>query len=146
MVIPNPLQPQQLCHRCDPSQFSFQTTAELNDFNEIIGQNRAVEAIRFGIGIQHEGFNLFVLGANGTGKRTAVSQYLSQRVINEPRPSDWCYVYNFDHPHKPRAIKLPPGQGIQFREDMKRLVKELATVIQAAFSGDEYNLKKKKRC
>ncbi|MCP5096449.1 MAG: AAA family ATPase [Chloroflexi bacterium] len=143
MVIPNPLQPQQLCHRCDPSQFSFQTTAELNDFNEIIGQTRAVEAIRFGIGIPHEGFNLFVLGANGTGKRTAVSQYLSQRVINEPRPHDYCYVYNFAHPHKPDAIKLLAGQGIQFRDDMRRLVKELSTVIQAAFSGDEYNLKKK---
>jgi lon-related putative ATP-dependent protease len=144
MIIPNPLTSAQLCRHCNSAQFSFQTTAELNDFHEIIGQDRAVEAIRFGIGISHEGFNLFVLGANGTGKRTAVTQYLSQRVSQEPRPNDWCYVFNFAHPHKPSAIKLSPGRAVIFRDDMKRLVKELTTVIQAAFSSDKYNQKKKR--
>ena len=135
--------PQQLYRRCDPEQFPFQTTSEINDFDEIIGQDRAVAAIRFGIGIEHEGFNLFALGANGTGKRTAVHQFLSRRVAGEPTPKDWCYVHNFAQPHKPVAIQLPAGKGITFRNDMKRLVNDLVTVIPAAFSGDDYNAKKK---
>ncbi|MCA9922992.1 MAG: AAA family ATPase, partial [Anaerolineales bacterium] len=141
--MPMRLLPEQLYRRCDPTQFSFQLTSEINDFDDIIGQDRAVAAIRFGIGIQHEGFNLYALGANGTGKLTSVSQYLSRRVENEPTPNDWCYVYNFAQPHKPIAVQLPSGRGVQFREDIKRLVKDLATVIPAAFSGDDYSAKKK---
>ena len=135
--------PQLLYRRCDPKQFSFQTTSELDEFYEIIGQERAVEAIRFGIGIEHEGFNLFALGANGTGKRTAVYQFLSQRVEGKPTPNDWCYVHNFSQPHKPKAIQLPAGRGVTYRDDMKRLVDDLATVIPAAFSSEDYTSKKK---
>lgn len=143
MTIPTALRPDQLIKRCDPHQFSFETTAELNDFEEIIGQKRAVEAIRFGVSISHEGFNLFALGANGTGKRTAVLQFLTHRAAQKPTPNDWCYVFNFEQPHKPRAIDLPAGQGFVFRDDMQRLVADLETVIPAAFSNDEYIAKKK---
>lgn len=143
MATPSPLSPKQLYHRCDPAQFSFASTADLNEFDEIIGQARAVEAIRFGVGIRHEGFNLFALGANGTGKRTAVTQYLSHRTTKMDTPNDWCYVYNFEKPHQPRAIDLPAGQGVVFRENMERLVTDLETVIPAAFSNEEFTAKKK---
>ena len=79
MTIPNALKPSALYRRCDPAQFSFQTTAELEAQSEIIGKARAVDAIRFGIGIHHDGYNLFVLGPNGVGKNTTTNQFLTQR-------------------------------------------------------------------
>ena len=53
-----PLKPQQLYQACDHAQFRFQTTADLEDMTEIIGQMRAMDAIRFGTGIHHNGYNL----------------------------------------------------------------------------------------
>lgn len=128
---------------CDPSQFSFGTTDELEDLTEIIGQERALEAIRFAIGIPHEGFNLFVLGPNGLGKQTAVDYFLKQKAASEPTPDDWCYVYNFEQPHRPHALRLPPGKANRFRADMKRLVEGMHTVIPAAFASEEYRAQKK---
>lgn len=88
MAIPNPLPTESLRRPCNPEQFQFTTTADLPDLDDIIGQERAVEAIRFGIGIQHDGFNLFALGPNGTGKFTAVRQYLQQKAVQQPAPDD----------------------------------------------------------
>ena len=104
-----PLAAKQLCRRCDPNQFEFDTTAELQDGQEIIGQDRALAAIQFGMDMSHDGYNLYVLGPHGTGKYTAVHQYLEQRAIQEPVPDDYCYVFNFDQPHKPHALRLPSG-------------------------------------
>jgi len=96
-----------LCRRCDPDKFQFATTAELDDLTETIGQTRAEEAIRFGIGMRHDGFNLYVLGPAGAGKHALLRQYLDSRAATEPQPPDWCYVNNFGDGHKPRALKLP---------------------------------------
>lgn len=137
------LDPTSLYRCCEPSQFSFATTAELEAAEGIIGQSRAVEAIRFGIGIQHEGYNLFALGPNGVGKNTAVNQFLGQRAPNEPTPDDWCYVNNFEQHHKPIALCLPPGRGNKFSQDMAQRVEELFTVIPATLSSDEFNTQKK---
>ena len=141
-MIIEPLPPQQLRQTCDPSQFDFETTAELKDLSEIIGQERAVEAIQFGIGIQREGYNLFALGPSGTGKRTTIRQFLDQKAAIEPIPSDWCYVNNFEQPHKPRALSLPPGQGVVLRKDMEQLVEELRTAIPAAFESEDYRTRR----
>ncbi len=141
-MIIEPLPPQQLRQTCDPSQFDFETTAELKDLSEIIGQERAVEAIQFGIGIQREGYNLFALGPSGTGKRTTIRQFLDQKAAAEPIPSDWCYVNNFEQPHKPRALRLPPGQGVVLRKDMEQLVEELRTAIPAAFESEDYRTRR----
>lgn len=138
-----PLPPTALYHRCDPAQFPFTTTAELPPRQEMLGQDRAIHAIEFGIGMQHEGFNLFVLGASGTGKFTAVSQFLTQTATSKPLPSDWCYVYNFDQPHKPNALQMGSGQAGQFSQQMKQLVNTLFNVIPAAFTGDEYQSRRK---
>src|SRR5512139_2387204 len=85
-----PLPPEALCAHCDPGQFAFSTTAELEDLGEVIGQVRAIEALNFGIGIRRPGYNLFVLGAPGTGKRTVVSEFLGRTAATEATPSDWC--------------------------------------------------------
>lgn len=143
MTVPKPLTAGQLYRHCDPSQFSFTTTAELENTSDIIGQTRAVAAIRFGLGIQHDGFNLYALGPNGVGKHTAVNQYLSQRAPTETTPGDWCYVNNFEQLHRPRALHLPAGQGSQFRRQMERLIEDLLTVIPAALNSEENMAKKK---
>ena len=133
-----PLSPETLYRVCDPQQVDFETTETLPDLDTIIGQERAVDAVRFGIGIRHSGYNLFALGPYGTGKHTAVQQYIIEKAAGEPTPSDWCYVYNFDQPHHPRAVAMPAGKGAALAQDMQRLVETLFTVIPAAFESDEY--------
>lgn len=137
-----PLTVEQLCRYCDPDQFSFQTTDELDDFHEIIGQQRAVEAVRFGIGMKQDGYNIFALGPAGSGKRSLVQKYFEQQAKEEPTPFDWCYVYNFEQDYRPRAINLPAGMGSQFQVDMKGLLEELRTVLSSAFESDEYRARR----
>jgi lon-related putative ATP-dependent protease len=133
-----PLQPNQLYQPCDPEQFGFQTTAELEDLAEIIGQMRAMDAVRFGAGIRREGYNLFVLGPAGMGKRSMVRQVLEQRARDEQHPSDWCYINNFAQPHQPQALRLPPGKGAELQRHMAQLVEDLRAAIPALFESDEY--------
>ena len=133
-----PLSPDRLCHACQAEHFSFSTTAELEDLSEAVGQMRAIEAAQFGIGMRHVGYNLYVMGPTGIGKRFLVYQLLERRVAEEPRPSDWCYVNNFSQPHKPRVIQLPAGMGARLQADMQQLLAELQGTIPTVFEGEEY--------
>jgi lon-related putative ATP-dependent protease len=142
MARVQPLRPEALYRRCDPQAFGFETTADLEDPKEIIGQARAVEALQFGIGIRGEGYNLFSLGPSGMGKYTAVRQFLKHKAATEPVPSDWCYVNNFDDPQQPRGLQLPPGQGLALRQDVDKLVEELRSAIPAAFESEDYRTRK----
>jgi len=142
MARVQPLRPEALYRRCDPREFGFETTADLEDLKEIIGQARAVEALQFGISIRREGYNLFSLGPSGTGKFTAVRQLLKQKAATEPVPSDWCYVNNFDDPQQPRTLQLSPGQGLVLRQDVDKLVEELRSAIPAAFESEDYRTRK----
>ena len=137
-----PLLTEQLCRVCDPSQFDFATTEELDDLDEIIGQDRALEAIQFSMGILSQGYNLFALGPSGTGKRTTIRQYLDAQASAEPTPDDWCYVNNFEQSHKPRTLRLPPGWGTALRDDMRLLIEELWTAIPAAFNSEDYRTRR----
>lgn len=137
------LEPAELCNRCDPNQFSFEFSNELEDLSEIIGQSRAVDALHFGVGIKKDGFNLFVLGPYGMGKHTMVNRYLKQQAENAPVPDDWCYVNNFKQPYKPTAIRLPAGTGAKFCNDAKQLLEDLHVAIPNAFETDEYRAKVK---
>jgi len=132
------LKPEELCRRCDPARFDFRTTDELVDFSEALGQARAVDAIRFGIGIRRDGFNIFAMGPEGLGRHALVRKLLEQQAPGQEVPSDWCYVFNFETPHKPRALKLPPGRAAKFKRDMAHLVEDLRVGIPAAFETDEY--------
>lgn len=133
-----PLEPQQLYRSCDPGQFTFQTTAEVTDLTEIIGQARALDAVRFGSGIRQEGYNLFVLGSPGMGKHSLVQQFLKTKASKEPEPPDWCYLNNFTQPHKPEMLKLPSGKGEELRLHMEQLVDYLRSAIPAQFESEEY--------
>ena len=124
--------------RLRSGKFSFATTAELDEVDGLIGQERAVEAIRFGTEIQRKGFNLFVLGSPGLGKHTAVSRHLEAKAAGEPRPSDWVYVNNFEVSHKPLAIELPSGRGSVLQKGMTAAIDRLKGAIPALFESDDY--------
>jgi lon-related putative ATP-dependent protease len=143
MPVPARLSTDQLYTRCDPERFDFRTTADLDGASEIAGQFRALDAIRFGMGIMHDGFNLFALGPSGTGKQTTVQQYLNRLAPEASRPDDWCYVYNFEQPRNPKALRLPPGKAGSLGSDMEHLVETLFSVMPAAFSSEEYQAREK---
>jgi lon-related putative ATP-dependent protease len=128
----------QLLQHCDPAQFPFQTTAELAGTTEIVGQARAVEAVQFGIDIQRQGYNLFVLGDPGSGRHSVVQRLLEARAGQEAPPSDWCYVNNFTEANRPRLLRVPAGRGAKLKRDMADFVEELTKAIPAAFDSDEY--------
>lgn len=126
---------------CDAAQFAFKTTAEVQDLTEFIGQPRAVEAVRFAIGVKHKGYNLFASGAAGMGKQSLVERYASEQAALGPVPPDYCYVNNFQQPHKPRLLRLPPGYGPQLQADMEQLIEDLRSAIPAVFESEEYRIR-----
>ena len=129
---------EELYRHCDPAQFDFETTDDLEALSDIIGQPRAVEAMHFGINIEQKGYNIFALGPAGSGKRTHMRRLFEEKAVQEPAPADWCYVNNFKQSHKPRSLQLPAGKGAGFKQDMETLVEELRTAISSAFESDEY--------
>ena len=132
------LDPSKLYKPCNIEQLKFDSTEELEDIDITVGQERAMEAIKFGIRIHKNGYNIFAMAPVGTGKLTAVKQLVEHEASRQAIPSDWCYVNNFSQPAKPTAIKLMPGQGKYFKQDMEELIDELSVAIPAAFDGDEY--------
>ncbi|MEY3808773.1 MAG: hypothetical protein RI893_1749, partial [Pseudomonadota bacterium] len=132
------LEPAQLYKPCNIEQLKFNSTEELEDIDISIGQQRAVEAVKFGIRMAKNGYNIFAMAPSGTGKLTIIRQLVEHEASRKNSPPDWCYVNNFSQPAKPTAIKLMPGQGKIFQQDMAQLIEELSIAIPAAFDGDEY--------
>ncbi|MGC1953378.1 MAG: ATP-binding protein, partial [Gammaproteobacteria bacterium] len=120
----------------------FESTAELQDLTEMLGQGRAVEAVEFATAIALRGYNLFVLGPPGTGRHSYIQQFLAHTAAAQPVPSEWCYVNNFAQPQKPSALELPAGQGRKLREDIEGLVEEAHTAIPAAFESEDYRTRR----
>lgn len=137
----NELKPESLYTRTDPGALHFKTTDELQGLEEVIGQARAIDAIEFGTEIKKPGFNVFVLGPSGVGKQSTVLQYLSAQAASGEIPSDWCYVNNFEHPHKPLVLKLPAGRGRVLSDDMQKLIRDTRTSMPVAFESNEYRVK-----
>ncbi|MBI3354868.1 MAG: AAA family ATPase [Nitrospirae bacterium] len=127
-----------LCLICNPDEFKFKTTKELTQWDEIIGQERAVKAIKFGLGIKSKGFNIYVSGAPGTGKNTIVKAMIQKLSKDMPVPEDWCYVYNFTDPDRPRLINLSAGWGRAFQKDMDGFIEFLNVEIPKIFESKEY--------
>ena len=128
---------------CDPASLGFKTTAELPELTEIIGQDRAVSSVQFGMDIRSDGYNIFAMGPMGTGKSSTVHDFLSRQAASLPAPDDWVYVHNFATPHQPNAIRMPAGQGQEFRKYMEKLVEDLQAAITQAFDGEEYEKRKR---
>ena len=136
MRIPEPLSPDQLYTKCDPEDLP--PSGETDEVSDDLGQERALDAVRFGVGIRRHGYNIFVHGAPGTGKYPLARRQIEQAAAAMPAPPDWCYVHNFQETHKPRALQLPAGRGCRLRGDMEKLVRELRAAIPAAFESEDY--------
>jgi len=139
----SPLLPDQLYQATDLDLFSFDNTAQLKELSEIIGQPRAVEAVRFGTGMQSAGYNIYALGPPGTGKRSLIMKHFQDQASKDAVPQDWCYIHNFDQEHKPQAIPLPAGHGSKFQADMEGFIEELRTTLATAFESDEYRTRRR---
>ena len=132
------LKPDQLRRKTDPASFSFASTEDLPPLEKVIGQERAVRSIDFGVSIPSFGYNIFAVGPAGSGRTTAVRQFLDRRAQDRPVPFEWCYVYNFEDPRRPRAVRLPPGRASRLRTQMADLVEQLHREVPRAFEGEPY--------
>ncbi len=134
----SPLTPEMLRPLCDPRSLGFKTTAELQPIDTLIGQERALGALRFGSDIDQPGYNLFALGPQGTGRHSTIHSYLKEKASDAVAPDDWVYVHNFASAHRPKAMRLTAGSAVRFRDSMDELVEDLRHAIPEVFQSDEY--------
>ena len=127
---------------CEPEKLGFKTTDEVECFEGIIGQERAVKAFEFGLNVKMKGYNIYVSGPSGSGKTTYAKLSAEKKAKDEKVPYDWCYVYNFDDPRCPLSLRFEPGVGRQFRDDMNELVSFFNTELSKAFSSEDYDKQK----
>lgn len=138
-----PLSPDALYRAVDLADIPFDRTDMAPEHTEPVGQDRAVEAVEFGIGMTGQGYNLFCMGPEGTGKASLVRRFLHDAAAKQPVPDDWCYVNNFAQPNKPRAIRLPQGRARDFAKAVGELIEDLRLAIPSAFETEEYRNKRK---
>jgi len=134
----NSLPIEKLRRVCPPDFMQCESTKELVPLSEIIGQERAVRALKFGLGIKNHGFNMYVAGHSGTGRKTAVKNFVEAQAKTQPVPPDWCYVNNFSNQYEPKAIQLPSGKGKEFRQDMKSFIENVKNALPKAFESEDY--------
>lgn len=127
-----------LAPHVDPGRLGFEDTSEIEPLEDTIGQERAVEALEFGLQMTSSGFNIFVSGPVGTGKGTLVRQMVTRLARSAPAPSDWCYVHNFQDASRPTCLSFPAGQGAAFKREMGAFIDGLRRDIPAAFEGKKY--------
>jgi len=125
--------------RIDPTQLTFESTADVEPIEGTMGQPRALEAIAFGLESDGLGYNLYVAGAAGSGRASTVLEHLERYAKTLPRPDDWIYVHNFDNIDRPLAIKLPAGSGKEFAAAMSQLIDRARQQIGHAFETERYD-------
>jgi lon-related putative ATP-dependent protease len=132
------LAPEQLTRRWPAEAFEFEPASEAAAPGRALGQQRALDALELAIGVDHPGFNLFVLGPPETGRFEAVQQRIAELAATQAPPDCWCYVNNFHDPIRPDALRMPDETGVRLRDDMRQLVEELRAAIPAVLESDEY--------
>ncbi len=118
--------------------FDFETTKDIEKLNGIIGQVRAVEALDFGIHIQNDGYNIYVSGESGTGRKSYSLSLIEKVAKNKKVHRDYVYVFNFLKPDEPIALSFQPGEGKTFKKDMEFFINRIIKEIPKSFSGSEY--------
>ena len=138
--IYKPLDSDKLRWKCPSDKFNFDTTNDLEGLPKgiLLNQKRASTAIEFGIGMKQDGYNLYVLGPSGSGKRTLVRDFLDDHSLQEPAASDWAYVYNFESPDCPKALKLPAGMGKPLEDDLEQLIEDIQITVPAVLKSKEH--------
>lgn len=127
---------------CDTDQFDFETTADLPNLDDTIGQERALRAIDLSLGMSESGYNLYIAGEAGTGRTSSIMNLLVKRAKKEPAPSDWCYVHNFKSPDNPVSLALKAGMGNQLEKDMQELLTTVRNDIPKALESKDYENQK----
>ena len=135
------LLPEQLT-RAFNGQFNFNTTADLQPLEGVLGQARAVQALQFGISMQRPGYNVFVMGESGTGRFSYTKRYLQEQAKQRPTPSDWLYVNHFNEMREPHTVQLPAGEGSRFCADISTLIDNLLATFPAVFETPAWQQKK----
>jgi predicted ATP-dependent protease len=130
--------PARLRRPANLAALTFTSTAECPPIDGFTGQNRALDAVRFGSRIGKPGFNLFAIGAPGARMQHAVETMLTAASTTRPAPSDWVYVHNFAAPHRPTAIGLPAGRAPLFQKAMHELIEDLKAALPMAFESEDY--------
>ena len=123
---------------CDALSLKFERSNEVRSTTTLLGQERASDAIRFGVQIQNDGYNVVVLGRPGSHRHSLVDELVGDQAQQKGPPQDWCYVNNFVNPERPQALHFEAGKGSEFRDAMHRLIEEMKLAIPAAFEGDDY--------
>ena len=136
------LAPEALTRRFSPEQFAFTNTDDLEPFRGVLGQERAVEALQFGVAMPRPGYNVYVMGEPGTGRFSFVKRYLKAEGKRQQTPADWVYVNHFDDTREPRALELPSGSAGAFIADMGGLIDNLLATFPAVFEHPSYQQKK----
>ncbi len=134
----DPLPIEALYKRCDPDTLSFETTADLRPSGEPVGQQRAIEALDFGLDMEDHGYHIYVMGATSFDARRLITAHLQGRGDHRGAPSDWVYVHNFDNANAPHLVRLSGGWGARLQSALETLGSELQTAIPATFESDEY--------
>ncbi len=136
------LAPEALTRPFSPEQFDFASTDDLEPFRGVLGQERAVEALQFGVAMPRPGYNVFVMGEPGTGRFSFVKRYLKAEAKRLETPADRVYVNHFDEPREPRALELPAGTAGEFIADINGLVDNLLATFPAVFEHPSFQQKK----
>ncbi|WP_018690952.1 Lon protease family protein [Algicola sagamiensis] len=110
---------------------------------DFIGQDRAREALEFGLGLDFPGYNIYVMGEPALGRHTLITRYVKQKAQQKPTPSSWCYLNNFEDTRQPNILKLAVGDGKLFHQDISSLIDELFDTFPAAFDNPGYQRKKR---
>ncbi|MDD4802611.1 MAG: ATP-binding protein [Syntrophomonas sp.] len=131
-----------LSKNCKPSLFKFSSTSEIPPLPGIIGQDRAVRSLAFGLDMNIEGYNIYLAGYFGTGKTTLARKMLNEKAMNKPVPSDWCYVNNFTNIETPRVLQISAGMGQEFKKDVAENIEMVIKLIIKAFEGEEFEQQK----
>jgi lon-related putative ATP-dependent protease len=138
------VKPGHLRGACDPDSLGFETTDALPDLDAIVGQDRAMAAISFGLEMETKGYNIFAAGPTGTGRSYAVLSSAKAAAAKRPSPDDWCYVRSFQDLRAPKALRLPSGKGTGFANDVADLVNACRQEIPRAFESEAYEARKEK--
>ncbi len=136
--MPEELTATQVRRKCDPALLSCNSTEDLVPKEGIIGQDRALSALNFGLNILKKGFNIYISGPSGTGRTTAIKSFLEAKAAKKEVPPDWCYVHNFKDSYCPRALKVSAGMGQLLQKDMTRLIDSARRSLAQAFTSKEY--------
>jgi len=128
--------------KTDPARLPFHSTAELPDADAPPGQERAIRALAFGARMREPGYNIYAMGAKGSGKHSAVQRALERIAASRKPAPDWCYVHNFATPQQPQALKLPNGEGAVFKRAMATLVASLKSAMRDLFASADYQARK----